>query len=282
MSGGYFAVVPGAVLYDGSIPANGIRLYAIISQCCEDGDGRCALTNEELGRRMRPELAAVSVSRLVGSLKKAGHVAVEQTAAGRFLRPCMYADGGQGFNNNDKPLIKNDDGVIKIDKGVIKNDNGVIKNDKPPAPEAAVSSPSISDSDDSTITKDIQVKEKENKEKEKAARQTVLLTVDELKQRVWSWLREYCRDVDRETRVAVYRAVLDFYEPRASRKEEPLRSKAGVTALLNRLGRESRGDPAAMIDMLETATSSGWKSIYPPKGRDSPAPERRREAEKCL
>lgn len=275
MSGGYFAVVPGAVLYDDSIPANGIRLYAIISQCCEDGDGRCALTNEELGRRMRPELAAVSVSRLVGSLKKAGHVAVEQTAAGRFLRPCMYADGGQGLNNIDKPLIKNDEGVIKIDKGVIKND-------KPQPTEGAAASASISDSDDSTITQDIQVKEKENKEKEKPDRKTVLLTVDELKQRVWSWLREYCREVDRETRVAVYRAVLDFYEPRASRKEEPLRSKAGVTALLNRLGRESRGDPAAMIDMLETATSSGWKSIYPPRGRDSPAPERRREAEKCL
>ena len=275
MGGGYFAVVPGAVLYDGSIPANGIRLYAIISQCCEDGGGRCALTNEELGRRMRPELAAVSVSRLVGSLKKAGHVTVEQTAAGRFLRPCMYADGGQGLNNIDKPLIKNDEGVIK-------NDKGCIKNDKPQPPEGAAASASISDSDDSTITQDIQVKEKENKEKEKAARQTVLLTVDELKQRVWSWLREYCREVDRETRVAVYRAVLDFYEPRASRKEEPLRSKAGVTALLNRLGRESRGDPAAMIDMLETATSSGWKSIYPPRGRDSPAPERRREAEKCL
>ena len=276
MSGGYFAVVPGAVLYDGSIPANGIRLYAIISQCCEDGDGRCALTNEELGRRMRPELAAVSVSRLVGSLKKAGHVAVEQTAAGRFLRPCMYADGGQGLNNIDKPLIKNDEGGIKIDKGVIKND-------KPPAPEGAAASGSISVSDDPVNTQDIQVKEKENKEKEKAARQTVLLTVDELKQRVWSWLREYCRDVDRETRVAVYRAVLDFYEPRASRKEEPLRSKAGVTALLNRLGRESQGDPAAMIDMLETATSSGWKSIYPPRGRDSPGPDRRqREVEKCL
>lgn len=275
MSGGYFAVVPGAVLYDGSIPANGIRLYAIISQCCEDGDGRCALTNEELGRRMRPELAAVSVSRLVGSLKKAGHVAVEQTAAGRFLRPCMYADGGQGLNNIDKPLIKNDEGCIKIDKGVIKND-------KPPAPEGAAASSSISVSDDPVTQDNIQVKEKENKEKEKAARQTVLLTVDELKQRVWSWLREYCREVDRETRVSVYRAVLDFYEPRPSRKEEPLRSKAGVTALLNRLGRESRGDPAAMIDMLETATSSGWKSIYPPKGRDSPAPERRREAEKCL
>lgn len=268
-------MVPGAVLYDGSIPANGIRLYAIISQCCEDGDGRCALTNEELGRRMRPELAAVSVSRLVGSLKKAGHVAVEQTAAGRFLRPCMYADGGQGLNNIDKPLNNNDEGVIKIDKGVIKNDKGLIKNDNPNPPEAAAASTSISDLAGSISQDNIQVKEKENKEKEKPARQTVLLTVDELKQRVWSWLREYCRDVDRETRVAVYRAVLDFYEPRVSRKEEPLRSKAGVTALLNRLGRESRGDPALMIDMLETATSSGWKSIYPPKGRDSPAPERR-------
>ena len=70
---------------------------------------------------------------------------------------------------------------------------------------------------------------------------------------------------------------MGFYEPRGT-KAEPGRTQAALTALTNRLMRYSKGDPAVMIDMLERATTAGWRSVYPIGGdRQTPSEARKDE-----
>ena len=65
---------------------------------------------------------------------------------------------------------------------------------------------------------------------------------------------------------AVYAALINFAEHRKAIKK-PIPSQASVTALLNKLLKHSEGYPSVMIDMLDTAVSSGWQTVYPPKTR---------------
>ena len=69
---------------------------------------------------------------------------------------------------------------------------------------------------------------------------------------------------------------MGFYEPRGT-KSEPGRTQAALTALTNRLMRYSKGDPAVMIDMLERATTAGWRSVYPIGGDRQTDPETRKD-----
>lgn len=71
---------------------------------------------------------------------------------------------------------------------------------------------------------------------------------------------------DNDAGRAVYGALLNFAEHRKAIKK-PIPSQASVTALLNKLLKHSEGYPSVMIDMLDTAVSSGWQTVYPPKSR---------------
>lgn len=71
-------------------------------------------------------------------------------------------------------------------------------------------------------------------------------------------------DWSRDVKNSLYFALSGFYTPRESKKQEPSRTPTAVTTLLNRLARDSQGDPLVMIGMLERATISGWKSVFPP------------------
>ena len=67
----------------------------------------------------------------------------------------------------------------------------------------------------------------------------------------------------------LYLALTAFYASRETKKQEPARTAAAFTALSNRLLRYSEGRPTVMIDMLERATTAGWKSVYPIGGDGS-------------
>lgn len=84
----------------------------------------------------------------------------------------------------------------------------------------------------------------------------------------------------RDTKNALYYALVGFYAPRESKKKEPSKAPIAVTTLLNKLARDSKANPIVMIDMLERATISGWKSVFPPNGTPSvtrPSEVRRNE-----
>lgn len=87
-------------------------------------------------------------------------------------------------------------------------------------------------------------------------------------------------DWDRDVKNALFFALGGFYAPRDKKKQEPSRSPAAITALTNKLLRDSKKNPAVMIDMLERATISGWKSVFPPGGQlKSPPPAKRSDEE---
>jgi hypothetical protein len=77
------------------------------------------------------------------------------------------------------------------------------------------------------------------------------------------WITEAAGEQwSRKAKNDVYFALLGFYEPRSNKKQEPARTKAAFTALSNRLRRYSGDDPELMVDMLERATTAGWKSVF--------------------
>ena len=71
---------------------------------------------------------------------------------------------------------------------------------------------------------------------------------------------------DNDAGRAVYAGLVNFAEHRKAIKK-PIPSQASVTALLNKLLKHSEGYPSVMVDMLDTAVSSGWQTVYPPKTR---------------
>ena len=84
-------------------------------------------------------------------------------------------------------------------------------------------------------------------------------------------------DWTRQAKNELYFALDGFYAPREKKKQEPARSAAAFTALSNRLARYSLDDgrrsPTIMIDMLERATTAGWKSVFPLNGAAAAQPE---------
>ena len=74
----------------------------------------------------------------------------------------------------------------------------------------------------------------------------------------------------------LYEALQRFNENRVAIKR-PIKSKAAVTALCNKLKKHCKTSISAMVDLLDTATGSGWQSVYPSKqqqARDAPQPQK--------
>lgn len=74
-------------------------------------------------------------------------------------------------------------------------------------------------------------------------------------------------------RNAVFLALGRFYAPREKAKQNPARSEAGFTALAGRLVRLSGGNPGLMVEMLDIATTSLWKSVFPLNRQAAESPE---------
>ena len=97
------------------------------------------------------------------------------------------------------------------------------------------------------------------------------MTDEQLHELFKSWITGIAEeDWTRQAKNELYFALDGFYAPREKKKQEPARSAAGFTALANRLARYSldngRRSPSLMIDMLERATTAGWKSVFPLPG----------------
>lgn len=226
---GYYAVIPADVRYDDSIPPNAKLLYGEISALI-NSDGFCYATNAYFCKIYG--FSDPTISRLISQLEKAGYIQrqLEKDSSGQVVRRKLFLSVSVP---EIQPPIKNDTtSPQKKGEGGIKNDG-----------------------ENNTSITNI---EKENK-KEKAK----ALTDEQLQAMFVSWITEASGGRwSRKAKNDVYFALLGFYEPRANKKQEPARSKAAFTALSNRLRRYSGDDPAVMVDMLERATTAGWKSVY--------------------
>lgn len=240
---GYYAVIPADVRYDDSIPANAKLLYGEISALV-GSDGFCFASNQYFADLYG--CTPVSVARLITKLESAGHIRreLEKDESGQVVRRKLYlsvsAPDGQPVNKIVNTPQQN------CGEGINKN--------------VKYTNTSITDI------------YKENK-KEKSAKKTKAsvrspkedfnpgpLFVD--------WIAANAEaGLSAERKNALYLAMVRFSENRIAIKK-PMKSKAAVTALCNKLmqySHDSQDKINCMIDLLDTATSSGWQSVYPPK-----------------
>ena len=236
---GYYAVIPASVRYDDQIPANAKLLYGEISALI-GAEGYCFASNEYFATLYQS--TRETIARLLTKLEKAGHIrrVLERDETGQIIARKIYLrvsmPDGWGIDK-------------KINTSPQKNQEGI---------DEKVKDTNLSNTDI----------EKKTKEKEKApSKPKHVYSDEELHTVLVEWIKTLPESAgwDRSSRNAIFFALVNFYAPRENKKQEPQRTKAGVTALCNKLSRQSGNNPRIMIDMVETATAAGWKSVYPPK-----------------
>lgn len=235
---GYYAIIPADVRYDDKIPANAKLLYGEISALI-GRDGFCFASNQYFADIY--QIRVETVARLVTKLEKAGYIIreLERDATGQVVRRKLYLSVSVP---DIQPLDK------KVNTPCEKNQEGIGKNVK-------YTNPSIT-----SICK-------ENKQRKPKGEKRLSLTDEDLQKLFVQWIAGTAsEDWDRKVKNQLYFALISFYAPRERKKQEPARTEAGFTALSNRLLRLSDGDPQQMLDMLERATTSNWKSVWPPEG----------------
>lgn len=240
----FYAILPADVRYDEAIPPNAKLLYAEIS-ALTGSEGFCFATNDYFAQLYG--MTVETISRLIAKLEKAGYIRrlVDRDDTGQIVGRRLFLTASV---SDGHPLDE------KINTSPQKNQGGIDEKVK------------------DNITRDNI--EKENiKEKASASGKRTPLTDAQLRELFIGWINKIAPDYwtakDKNT---LYFALDGFYATRENKKQEPARTAAAFTALSNRLSRYSADSPAVMIDMLERATTAGWKSVYPLNGDRHAAP----------
>lgn len=245
---GYFSVIPAPVRYDDQIPANAKLLYGEISALI-GAEGYCFASNSYFAQLYK--LSERTITSLVASLQDAGYIIVQMMkdqsgkAMERRIWLSMSAVDGQPvedfFYTPGKYFLGGVEENFQENKGIYNN----------------------------IIIPKKEEKEKYKKEKEKTAKTAA--EVFDPKPLFVDWIGWALKEgTTAAQKNALYLAMVRFAENRAAIKK-PFKSQAAVTALCNKLikhSRQSQDQVGCMIDLLDTATSSGWQSIYP--NRQSP------------
>lgn len=234
----YYAIIPADVRYDDSIPANAKLLYGEISALI-GCDGFCFATNQYFSELYG--MADETISRLISKLETAGHIKreLERDTTGQIVSRKIFL---RVSIPDAQPIDK------KINTSPQKNQEGIDEKVK------------------DTVTSNTDIDKKKNKQKKKAQE----APFDPLPLFV-AWIDQVFPDHLPYLKNSLYQALVRFADNRAAIKH-PIQSKASVTALCNRLCRithDSQDSLAAMIDLLDTATNSDWRSVYPPKSSQS-------------
>ena len=250
---GYYAIIPADVRYDDQIPANAKLLYGEISALI-GAEGFCYAANAYFMRIYG--FSDPTVTRLITKLEQAGYIKriMERDNAGQVVRRKIYL---RATLPDVHPPIKNDTTPYQnCGEGGIKNDGY-------------------------TNTSITSIEKKTKKEKSERASP---LADEQLHELFKNWITRIAEDDwTRQAKNDLYFALDGFYAPREKKKQEPARTAAGFAALSNKLVRygtiADQISPTAMIDLLETATVSGWKSVYLPNGGRivQPEPESKEE-----
>lgn len=236
---GYYAVIPATVRYDDRLAANAKLLYGEISALVGK-EGFCFASNEYFAQLYG--CTGVSIARLMTALEKAGYIRrqMERDGSGQVLRRkimlVLSAADGQPLNNivNTPYQFCGEGG----NKNVKENNTGI--NNK-----------------------------KENIKEKVSGKRSAPREKDFQPMPVFEeWIRNTFPDQTPEVKNGLYLALKRFMENRAAIKK-PMKSKAAVTALCNKLMKLTGGDPEKMVELLDDATENGWQSIY--KREDTPS-----------
>lgn len=248
---GYYAVIPATVRYDDRIPANAKLLYGEISALV-GSEGYCYASNAYFASIYK--LSERTIRGLIESLRDNGYltVQVERDSTGKVERRKMFLavsatdeQGAENFCQNPGKYFP--DGAEENFRYNNLSITDIEKENKKESPPPA------------------QPKKKSAPKED----------FDPLPQFV-EWIRSCsCTSLlPAAEKNALYFALVRFSENRIALKK-PMRTKGAVTALCNRLVRLSGGQANIMLDMLDTATSSNWQSVYVPKdGSPEPSPRK--------
>lgn len=249
---GYYAVIPASVRYDDRIPANAKLLYGEISALI-GSEGFCYASNAYFASLYK--LSERTISSLIATLKDNGYivVAVIRDESGKVAERKLWltasaVDGQPVENNFYTPRKYFQEGIEEnFQYTNLSNTNIDKENIKESPPE----------------------KKSKKGRAPKTDFEPLPLFVD--------WISEVFADRETpERKNNLYFAMVRFAENRKALKK-PIPSQASVTALCNKLNRYSKeyADPlSVMIDMLDTATSSNWQSVFPPKGTTTAVPQK--------
>lgn len=230
----FYAIIPADVRYHEKLSANAKLLYGEIAALIGK-DGYCFASNQYFVEQFG--LTKTSVARLITQLEEYGFIVreLEKDESGKVERRKLYLSVSmpdvQPLNNIvNTPPQNCGEGGIKNVKDINTSNTVYIGDDA---------------------------------KKSKSAP----LTDTQLRDLLVEWIEKTAQeDWTTDEKNGLYIALRGFYAPRENKKQEPAHTKAGFSALGNRLLRYSDGDPVEMIDLLELATSSGWKSVYERKG----------------
>lgn len=252
---GYYAVIPADVRYDDNIPPNAKLLYGEISALIGP-EGYCFATNQYFANLY--QCTVKSISRLISKLEDEGYIRLEMERGknGQVERRKLY---------------------LSVSAPEIYPVDNIVYTSGQSCPEGMDKNVQYTNTSITSI-------EKENKKEKVQAQQSkrTPLTDEALRTLFVQWITGVEQGWTKEEKNGVYFALDGFYSPRDNRKKEPARTEAAFTALSNRLLRYSGGNPSVMVDMLERATTAGWKSVFSlegDRGSGNAASGERREEE---
>ena len=257
---GYYAIIPADVRYDDSIPANAKLLYGEISALI-GADGYCYAGNTYFANIYK--MTVENIARLISKLEKAGHIkrVVIKDKSGQVVQRRLYLRATlpdiqiQRDDVNIQP--ENEQGGIdkKINTPQQKNQGGIDKK--------------IKDTNTSITDKKKSKKEKAKPEPltDQELHDAVVAGIVNLADESWT----------KNQKNEIYRLTMALYDPnRVVQKSHPVRSQLSVSGTFSKLSQV--GNPAAMIDMLNTAIIGGWQGVRVPdklKQIQTPTEERR-------
>ncbi|MBQ9838985.1 MAG: helix-turn-helix domain-containing protein [Oscillospiraceae bacterium] len=245
---GYYAVIPASVRYDDKIPANAKLLYGEISALV-GSEGYCFASNSYFAQIYK--LSERTIRGLIESLRDNGYITVqvERSSTGSMERRKIF---------------------LSVSAADVQGAENFCQNPGKYFPEWAENFFRYTNTSNTDIEKE-NIKESPSP-KEPKKKSTPKTDFDPLPLFI-AWIDQQFSHYPATSKNALYQALVRFSENRASLKK-PMKSKGAVTALCNRLMRLSDGTLASAIDLLDTATSSGWQSVYPPKaGYSGTAPK---------
>lgn len=262
---GYYAVIPAEVRYDDRIQANAKLLYGEISALL-NAEGYCFASNGYFA-----ELYGVTertISGLISKLQKCGYLQIEirrdesgQVVSRRIRLAPSITDGHPVEKIFHTPRKDFQEGIENNFQYTNPSNTDIYKENKKESSAEGEGSPP--------------------KEEQKKKRQTTKLAQDEIQKLFVAWIRQISEGWTDTQRNSLFRAVCLFLKSRED-SGKPMQSQPSVTALCNKLMRFSGGQLPVMIDMLETATACGWRSVYAPKSKPPVIPPKPMEDKRWL
>ena len=246
----YYAVLPATIRYDDKIPANAKLLYSEISALI-GSEGYCFASNAYFASLYR--LSERTVSGLISILKNNGYiiVQVDRNQSGKVINRKIWLSE----STTERQPLEN----IFYTPGKSFLD-GIEENFQ------------YTNLSSTSICKENVKESPAGKKRRQDADFDAMLIFGAWIEQVFPEATWGPHEFEKD---ALYQAFARFCENRKAIKK-PIKSKAAVTALTNKLSQYAGTSIAAMIDMLDTATSSGWQSVYPPKnGSARAAPQKK-------